>query len=110
MKITVDGGSFNIAIETEYNGLIDESTAVYHATRAQAKTTDKTLLRFLQIILEHRDDDDAIGYAVLGLLGWYHITINPLSDHNITLNLPRILPHLLNPQGDRAAPLANNVH
>ncbi|WP_318407308.1 hypothetical protein [Photobacterium leiognathi] len=103
MKITVDGGSFKVSIETEYEGLIDESTAVYNATLEQAKTTDKAILRFLQIILEHRDSDDAIGYAVLGLLGWYHKVINPVEDKDIELNLPKILPHLLNPAGDITA-------
>ena len=103
MKITVDGGSFKVAIDTEYEGLIAEATAVYNETLEQAKTPNKAILRFLQIILEHRDSDDAIGYAVLGLLGWYNKIINPVIDKDIELNLPKILPHLLNPAGDLAA-------
>lgn len=103
MKITVNGGSFKVAIDTEYEGLVAEATAVYNETLEQAKTADKAILRFLQIILEHRDNDDAIGYAVLGLLGWYNKIINPVTDKDIELNLPKILPHLLNPTGDLTA-------
>ncbi|RJX75175.1 hypothetical protein DZ860_00360 [Vibrio sinensis] len=103
MRISVDGGSFKVAIETEFEGLIAEATAVFHTTRTQAQTNDRAILRFLQIIIEHSDEDDAIGYAVLGLLGWYNEVINPVSDRDIELNLPRILPHLLNPAGDITA-------
>ena len=107
MKISVDGGSFKVAIETEFEGLIDEATVIYNETLEQAKSNDKAILRFLQIILEHRDSDDAIGYAVLGLLGWYNATINPVEDKDIELNLPKILPHLINPAGDLTATSAN---
>ncbi|MDC0611529.1 hypothetical protein OAP63_12385 [Vibrio sp.] len=100
MKISVDGGSFRLAIETQYDGLVAESTAVFHETLDVAKTNDRAILRFLQIILEHREDDDAVGYAVLGLLGWYNEVINPVTDKDIELNLPKILPHLMNPSGD----------
>jgi|GEM_PF-2029596 len=100
MKISVDGGSFKVAIETEYEGLVAEATAVFQETLEQAKTNDKAILRFLQIILEHRDSDDAIGYAVLGLLGWYNQVIDPVIDQDIELNLPKILPHIINPPGD----------
>ncbi|WP_162047835.1 hypothetical protein [Vibrio taketomensis] len=103
MKISVDGGSFKVAIETEYEGLIAEATDVFHETKAQAQTNERAILRFLQIIIEHSDEDDAIGYAVLGLLGWYNEVINPVQDADIELNLPKILPHLLNPTGDMAA-------
>jgi len=61
MKISVDGGSFKVAIETEYEGLVGEATAIFHETLKQAKSNDKAILRFLQIIIEHRDEDDAIG-------------------------------------------------
>ena len=107
MKISVDGGSFKVAIETEFDGLIGEAVAIYEETFEQAKTNDKTILRLLQIILEHRDSDDAIGYAVLGLLGWYHANINPVEDQDIELNLPKILPHLINPAGDLTATSAS---
>ena len=107
MKISVDGGSFQVAIETEFDGLIGEALAIYNETFEQAKTNDKTILRFLQIILEHRDSDDAIGYAVLGLLGWYHANINAVEDQDIELNLPKILPHLINPAGDLTATSAS---
>ncbi len=107
MKISVDGGSFKVAIETEFDGLIGEALAIYNETFEQAKTNDKTILRFLQIILEHRDSDDAIGYAVLGLLGWYHANINEVEDLDIELNLPKILPHLINPAGDLTATSAS---
>lgn len=103
MKISVDGGSFKVAIETEYEGLVAESTAVFQETLQQAKSNDKAILRFLQIILEHRDNDDAIGYAVMGLLGWYNEVIDPVSDQDIELNLPKIVPHLINPAGDLTA-------
>ena len=103
MKITVDGGSFKVAIDTEYEGLVVEATAAYNETLEQAKTTDKAILRSLQIILEHRNNDDAIGYAVLGLLGWYNKKINSVTDKDIELNLPKTLPHLLNPAGDLTA-------
>ncbi|MBC7003830.1 hypothetical protein BIZ37_14805 [Photobacterium sp. BZF1] len=107
MKISVDGGSFKVAIETEFDGLTDEAVAIYSETLEQAKTNDKTILRLLQIILEHRDTDEAIGYAVLGLLGWYHANINPVEDQDIELNLPKILPHLINPAGDLTATSAS---
>ncbi|AJR06710.1 hypothetical protein C9J03_03735 [Photobacterium gaetbulicola] len=107
MKISVDGGSFRVAIETEFAGLVEESVAIFNETFEQAQTNDKTILRLLQIILEHRDSDDAIGYAVLGLLGWYHININPVDDQDIELNLPKILPHLINPAGDLTATSAS---
>ncbi len=110
MKISVDGGSFKVAIETEFEGLITEANDIYQSTLVQATSNDKTILRFLQIILEHRDDDNAIGYAVLGLLGWYHTIINPVEDQDITLNLPKILPHLINPAGDLTATSANEQH
>ncbi|MGF1730007.1 hypothetical protein [Photobacterium kasasachensis] len=103
MRISVDGGSFKVAIETEFEGLVDEASVIYNEALKQTKSNDKTILRFLQTILEHRDSDDAIGYAVLGLLGWYHATINPVEDKDIELNLPKILPHLINPAGDLAA-------
>ncbi len=103
MKISVDGGSFKIAIETEYDGLITEATDIFHETLAQAKTNEKAILRFLQIILEHRDEDEAIGYAVLGLIGWYNEVIDPVEDKDIELNLPKILPHVINPSGDLTA-------
>ncbi|KLV03692.1 hypothetical protein ABT56_17905 [Photobacterium aquae] len=107
MKITVDGGSFKVAIETEYEGLVCEAEAIYNKTLEQAKSNDKAILRFLQIILDHRDSDDAIGYAVLGLLGWYHVAINPVADQDIELNLAKILPHLINPSGDLTATSAS---
>ncbi|MEZ8194412.1 MULTISPECIES: hypothetical protein [Vibrio] len=103
MRISVDGGSFKVAIETEFDGLVAESTDIFHATRKQAESTDKAILRFLQIIIEHSDEDDAIGYAVLGLLGWYNEVINPITDKDIDLNLAKILPHLINPKGDLTA-------
>lgn len=71
MRISVDGGSFKVAIETEFDGLVAEATAIFHSTRTQAQSNDRAILRLLQIIIEHSEDDDAIGYAVLGLLGWY---------------------------------------
>lgn len=55
MKITVDGGSFKVSIDTEFEGLLTEATAVFDETLVQAKSNDKAILRFLQIILEHRD-------------------------------------------------------
>ncbi|MGF1696030.1 hypothetical protein L4C54_10215 [Vibrio lamellibrachiae] len=103
MKISVDGGSFKVAIETEFEGLIKEATDIFHATRKQAGSNEKAILRFLQIIIEHREDDDAIGYAVLGLVGWYNEKINPVTNNNIDLNLTKILPHLINPAGDLTA-------
>ncbi|HIF9221157.1 TPA: hypothetical protein ACX6QD_002652 [Photobacterium damselae] len=103
MKISVDGGSFKVTIETGYEGLVGEATAIFHETLKQAKSNDKAILRFLQIIIEHRDEDDAIGYAVLGLLGWYNEVINPVTNHDIELNLPKIIPHLINPSGDLTA-------
>nr|WP_086940578.1 hypothetical protein [Thaumasiovibrio occultus] len=103
MKISVDGGSFKVAVETEFEGLSDEALAIYQQTLEQAKSKDKAILRFLQIILEHRDSDDAIGYAVMGLLGWYIEVIEPISDQDIELNLPKILPHMINPAGDLTA-------
>ena len=108
MKISVDGGSFKVAIDTEYEGLVAEATAIFHETKIQAQTNERAILRFLQIIIEHSDEDDAIGYAVLGLLGWYHEVINPVEDTDIELNLPKILPHLLNPSGDMTALSANS--
>ena len=110
MRISVDGGSFKVAIETEFEGLVAEATDIFHTTRVQAQTNDRAILRFLQIILDHSEDDDAIGYAVLGLLGWYNEVINPVTDNNIELNLPKILPHLLNPAGDITANSANDVN
>ncbi|MCW8329250.1 hypothetical protein MD588_10575 [Photobacterium sp. SDRW27] len=107
MKISVDGGSFKVAIETEYEGLIAEATDIFQATLKQAQSNDKAILRFLQIILEHRESDDAIGYAVLGLLGWYNEKIDPVEDKDIELNLPKILPHLINPAGDLTATSEN---
>ena len=109
MKITVDGGSFKVSIDTEFEGLLAEATAVFDETLVQAKSNDKAILRFLQIILEHRDNDDAIGYAVLGLLGWYNTAINPVTDNDIELNLPKIVPHLLNPAGDINATSDNDT-
>lgn len=109
MKITVDGGSFKVSIDTEFEGLLAEATAVFDETLVQAKSNDKAILRFLQIILEHRDSDDAIGYAVLGLLGWYNTVINPVTDNDIELNLPKIVPHLLNPAGDINATSDNDT-
>lgn len=103
MKISVDGGSFKVAIDTEYDGLLAESTSIFHETREQAGSNDKAILRFLQIIIEHREEDDAIGYAVLGLLGWYNEVIYPVENKDIELNLPKILPHILNPAGDLTA-------
>ncbi|MEC6831569.1 hypothetical protein VXS06_07280 [Photobacterium toruni] len=108
MKITVDGGSFKVSIDTEFEGLLTEATAVFDETLIQAKSNDKAILRFLQIILEHRESDDAIGYAVLGLLGWYNAAINPVTDKDIELNLPKIVPHLLNPAGDINATSGND--
>lgn len=110
MRISVDSGSFNVAIETEYEGLVDEATEIYKTTLNQAKSKDKTILRFLQIILEHRDSNDAIGYAVLGLLGWYNETINPVENRDIELNLPKILPHIIHPAGDLTASSANDIN
>ncbi|KAE8178595.1 hypothetical protein [Photobacterium carnosum] len=109
MKITVDGGSFKVSIDTEFEGLLAEATAVFDETLVQAKSNDKAILRFLQIILEHRDSDDAIGYAVLGLLGWYNTAINPVTNNDIELNLPKIVPHLLNPAGDINATSDNDT-
>ncbi|WP_283597515.1 hypothetical protein [Photobacterium phosphoreum] len=109
MKITVDGGSFKVSIDTEFEGLLTEATAVFDETLVQAKSNDKAILRFLQIILEHRDSNDAIGYAVLGLLGWYNAAINPVTDKDIELNLPKIIPHLLNPSGDTNATSDNDA-
>jgi len=103
MKISVDGGSFKVAVETEFEGLVDEASVIYNEALKQTKSNDKTILRFLLTILEHRDSDDAIGYAVLGLLGWYNATINPVEDEDIELALPKILPHLINPAGDLTA-------
>lgn len=103
MRISVDGGSFKIAIETEFENLLEEATDIFHATRKQADSNEKAILRFLQIIIEHSEEDDAIGYAVLGLLGWYNENINPVTDKDIELNLPKILPHLINPAGDLTA-------
>lgn len=109
MKITVDGGSFKVSIDTEFEGLLIEANTVFEETLLQAKSNDKAILRFLQIILEHRDSDDAIGYAVLGLLGWYNSAINPVTDQDIELNLPKIIPHLLNPTGDITATSDNDA-
>ncbi|WP_413111727.1 hypothetical protein [Thaumasiovibrio sp. DFM-14] len=103
MKISVDGGSFKVAIETEYEGLVAEATEIFKETLKQATSNEKAILRFLQIIVEHRDSDDAIGYAVLGLLGWYNDVIYPVKDQDIELNLPKIVPHLINPKGDLSA-------
>ncbi|MGF1724225.1 hypothetical protein [Photobacterium nomapromontoriensis] len=110
MKISVDGGSFKVAIETEYEGLVTEATDIFQATLKQAKTNDKAILRFMQIIIEHRESDDAIGYAVLGLLGWYNLFINPVEDKDIELNLAKILPHLVNPAGDLTATSNNEAN
>ncbi|MCG3728673.1 hypothetical protein [Vibrio cincinnatiensis] len=110
MRISVDGGSFKVAIETEFDGLIAEATAIFHSTRTQAQSNDRAILRLLQIIIEHSEDDDAIGYAVLGLLGWYNEVINPVEDKDIELNLPKILPHVLNPNGDLTAMHINEPH
>ncbi|CEO39543.1 conserved hypothetical protein [Photobacterium kishitanii] len=109
MKITVDGGSFKVSIDTEFEGLLTEANAVFKETLVQAKSNDKAILRFLQIILEHRDSDDAIGYAVLGLLGWYDSAITPVTDNDIELILPKIVPHLLNPAGDINATSDNDA-
>lgn len=103
MKISVDGGSFKVSIETEFTGLISEATAILDETRKQAGSNDRAILRFLQIIIENPEDNDAIGYATMGLLGWYNDVIYPVEDQDITLNLPKILPHLLNPTGDLTA-------
>ena len=35
------------------------------------------------------------------------LKINPVEDKDIELNLPKILPHLINPAGDLAATSAN---
>ena len=43
MKISVDGGSFKVAIETEYEGLVGEATAIFHETLKQAKSNDKAI-------------------------------------------------------------------
>ena len=110
MKISVDGGSFKVAIETEFEGLVEEATDIFHATRKQANSNEKAILRFLQIIIEHREDDDAIGYGVLGLLGWYNEKINPVKNQDIELNLPKILPHLINPTGDLTSNSVNNTN
>lgn len=110
MRISVDGGSFKVAIETEFDGLVAEATSIFHATRTQAQSNDRAILRLLQIIIEHSEEDDAIGYAVLGLLGWYNEVINPVEDKDIELNLPKILPHLLNPHGDITAMSANDQY
>lgn len=110
MRISVDSGSFKVAIETEYEGLVAEATDIFQTTLKQAKSNDKAVLRFLQIILEHRESDDAIGYAVLGLVGWYNDVIGPIADKDIELNLPKILPHIINPAGDLTATSANEVN
>ncbi|MBL4830371.1 MAG: hypothetical protein JKY55_10880 [Aliivibrio sp.] len=110
MRISVDGGSFKVAIETEYEGLVVEASNIFHTTRKQAESNDKAILRLLQIIIEHRDEDDAIGYAVLGLLGWYNKVINPVEDKDIELNIAKILPHLINPAGDLTATSDNDVN
>ncbi|GHA45898.1 hypothetical protein ACFFLZ_08640 [Photobacterium aphoticum] len=107
MKISLDGGSFQVAIETEFDGLVDEACAIYQQTLTQAGSNDKAILRFMQIVLEHRDSDDAIGYAVMGVLGWYHTMIQPVVDQDMTLNLAKILPHLVNPAGDLTATSAH---
>ncbi len=109
MRISVDGGSFKVAIETEFDGLVSEITDVYQETIEQVSSSDLAVLRFLQIIIENRDNDDAIGYAVLGLLGWYNEIIGAVKDKDIELNLPKILPHLLNPAGDLNASCDNGV-
>ncbi len=109
MKISIDGGSFKVAIETEYQGLLAESTQIFDVTKEQAGSTDRAILRFLQIIIEYSEDNDAIGYAVMGLLGWYHQTIYPVEDKNIELHLTKILPHLLNPAGDLTATSATEM-
>ncbi|SON48281.1 hypothetical protein [Vibrio tapetis] len=106
MRIAVDGGSFNVAIETEFDGLIAD---IYQETLDQVSSSDLAVLRFLQIIIENSDNDDAIGYAVLGLLGWYNTVIGPVSDKDIELNLPKILPHLINPAGDLNASCDNGL-
>ncbi|MCE0495303.1 hypothetical protein [Vibrio salinus] len=103
MRISVDGGSFKIAIETEFEGLVAEATEIFHETLKQAETNEKAILRFLQIILEHRDNDEAVGYSVMGLLGWYNEIIDPVENKDIELNLPKILPHVINPAGDLTA-------
>ncbi|OCH19007.1 MULTISPECIES: hypothetical protein [unclassified Aliivibrio] len=103
MKISVDGGSFKVSVDTEYEGLVSEATHIFHTTREEAGSNDRAILRFLQIIIEHREDNDAIGYASMGLLGWYNEVIYPVEDKDIVLNLPKILPHLLNPAGDLTA-------
>jgi hypothetical protein len=100
MRISVDGGSFNVAIETEFSGLITEITDIYQETLDQVNSSDLAVLRFLQIIIENSENDDAIGYSVLGLLGWYNTVIGPVENKDIELNLPKILPHLINPAGD----------
>jgi hypothetical protein len=110
MKISVDGGSFQVSVETEYEGLVVEATNIFHSTREQAGSNDKAILRFLQIIIEHREDNDAIGYAAMGLLGWYNEVIYAVEDKDITLNLPKILPHLLNPAGDLTATSATEMN
>lgn len=110
MRISINGGSFEVAIETEYEGLVSEATDIFHTTVEQAQSKDKAILRFLQIILEHRDEDDAVGYAVLGLLGWYNEVINPVLDKDIDINLPKILPHIINPAGDLTATSVNEAN
>ncbi|UGA56915.1 hypothetical protein [Vibrio sp. VB16] len=110
MKISVDSGSFKVSIETEFEGLIAEATDIFRTTVKQAKSNDKAVLRFLQIILEHRESDDAVGYAVLGLLGWYNHVIGEVENKDIELNLPKILPHIINPAGDLTATSANELN
>ncbi|MDN3679844.1 hypothetical protein QWZ04_05810 [Vibrio tapetis subsp. quintayensis] len=109
MRISVDGGSFNVAIETEFTGLVGEITDIYNETLEQATSSDLAVLRFLQIIIENNENDDAIGYAVLGLLGWYNTVIGEVKDKDIELNLPKILPHLINPAGDLNATCDNGL-
>ncbi|OED54261.1 hypothetical protein BEI46_15335 [Aliivibrio fischeri] len=110
MKISVDGGSFKVSIETEFEGLVSEATTIFDDTRNQAGSNDRAILRFLQIIIENREDDDAIGYATMGLLGWYNEVIYPVENQDIVLNLPKILPHLLNPTGDLTAKSAAEMN
>ncbi|UJF18057.1 hypothetical protein L0B53_13630 [Vibrio sp. SS-MA-C1-2] len=108
MRITIQGGSFELAVEVPYSiELIEEAQSIYKETKLLTKSSDGAITRFLQIIIEHQDttqeDDDACGYAIFGLLGWYHIQIEAVtSDEDVTIDLPNIMPHIINPYGDQA--------
>lgn len=108
MRITIQGGSFELAVEVPYSiELIEEAKSIYNETKQLTKSSDGAITRFLQILIEHQgttqEDDNACGYAVFGLLGWYHIQIQQvISDDDVTIDLPNILPHIINPYGDSA--------